>query len=154
MTRKIPGGARQRAWTALRAGEAMTIAQVADVAETTPLGIKPYLVGLAKHGYLDEVDGGFKLARNTGSRSPSYNIHTGVLRDWNLNPPMPAVDFTAIFERFGGSILEFTLALGFNEGTRTRVRQMLAGSRPVTDATRDAALALAEKLKDGSGDKG
>lgn len=147
MTRRIPGGGRQRAWNVLRSGEAMSNAQIADLAETTPLGIKPYLLGLAKHGYIREVGGGFLLVKNTGVRSPSYNIHTGELRDWNLNPPMPAAELSAIFERFGGSILEFTIALGFNEGTRTRVRQMLAGYRPVTDPTRDAALALLEKME-------
>jgi len=129
---KRSGGQRQRIWNALLiADEPLSIEEIQRQAGGEPPSIRLYLNGLAKHGYtVNQL--GWTLLKKTGPEAPAYSDQTKDMRDWNLDLPMKPAELQAAFAAHGGSINQFCIAIGLEPYMVTRLRQMMAGQRPVT----------------------
>jgi len=126
------GGARQRAWNALREAQWESVEALARNIGCSAPALRNYIRGLEQNGYIKrEVDGTVTLVRDTGQRSPAYSIHTGDFRDWNLDPAMSATELREAINLSGLSIRQWLIAKGLSPTMQTRVRQMMNGQRPV-----------------------
>lgn len=133
-------GYRQKAWTALRKSEFASVAALADHIKCSPDGLRAYVAGLEAHGYVQRGNlGQLTLARNTGARAPSWSVHTGNLRDWNLEPSMTASQLRTAIKKSGMTVVEWLRAHGKHEAGATRLRQMMNGQRPVSPEIEAAA---------------
>lgn len=126
------GGQRQRIWNALlSANEPLSVEEIVSMAGGNGSSVRTYLNGLAKHGYtVNRL--GWALLKKTGRTAPAYSIQTGELRDWNVDRAMTPKALERAFKKHGGNLTEFCRDIGIHENSVTRLRQMLAGMRPVT----------------------
>lgn len=127
-------GYRQKAWTALRRRVYPDVANLAEAIGASPNGLRPYIAVLEARGYIAREDGGgIHLVNDTGLRAPSWSVHTGDFRDWNIEPAMKASELKAVVKASGLSLSGWLAANGFDIHGATRLRQMMNGQRPVSN---------------------
>lgn len=134
---------RQAMWNLLRAGDEVSLAEMAEASGSPNISAATYMSALVCHGYVERVGrGSFRLVRNTGKCAPSTNAAAGTLFDWNLNPPMAPDRLRAIWQNSGLTLNKFGVALGLSVGSGTRLKQMIEGGRPISPSVEAAALAF------------
>lgn len=141
ISRQKSGGARQRIWDVLRAGQPVQISDIAHRGETSEISVRAYLNALEARGYIEFQHLGYvargpvrtaQLVRNTGPRCPSWSVHTNQFRDWNIDQPMSGADLGGEIAASGLSIRGWLVKHGLPPSEQTRVRQMINGQRPVS----------------------
>ncbi len=137
--RLVGTGYRQRAWDALRKNIYADAALLAEMAGATSGGLSAYITALKERGYIVQAPEGIELTRDTGPRAPSFNVGAGEFRDWNLQPAMRPAELKAVIRESGLTLAAWLAAHGFDRHNTTRLRQMLNGQRPISDAITAAA---------------
>lgn len=143
ITRQTGGGARQKAWDLLRAKDYQSTKSLADAIGCAAAGLRGYVAALVDHGYVQRLDDGtLRLTRVTGPRAPSWNVHSGDFRDWNIEPGMTGSELQALIRATGLSDAAWLRSHGLPPENSTRLRQMMNGQRPVSDAIATLARAM------------
>ena len=71
--------------------------------------------------------------------APSFNPQAGYFRDWNIDRKMTAAELRRIIKESGLSYHAWLLEHGFDGHGATRLRQMCAEQRTITDSIEAAA---------------
>lgn len=133
-------GYRQLAWDYLREQPCASVSALASAVGGSAEGLRSYVAELERRGYVERsVTGGITLIKDTGPRSPSWSVHTGEFRDWNLDPGMTAQQLGEIVKSSGLPLSGWLEKHGFSGGGATRLRQMIEGQRPVSKEIARAA---------------
>lgn len=140
IARTQSGGARQKAWDALRRKAWPSAAELARHIGTSESGLRSYIGALMARDYVvRHADGSIELVNKTGSRCPSWSVHTDDFRDWNLEPAMSGKELGRIIKRSGLTLRQWLVKNGLDASEQTRLRQMVNGQRPVSGRIAAAA---------------
>ncbi len=147
--RQKSGGARQKLWDILRAAtEPCDVLDIYQKLGVTTNTLRPYINALAARGYIDVVEQKYdgpslvrmlELVRNTGPRAPSWTAATDAFRDWNIDPAMSGDELRKLIRATGLSDAEWLKKHNMSPTNSSRLRDMMSGKRPVSEAIADAA---------------